>query len=99
MWPCCLLDKGMPRESQRGAVANPQEHSTRQEGGIIPITLEMLSPPNEGWSSTARQPSFAGVGQAHGIHTFVGQLTWMPAITLGYLSSIGAHVWINQGGG
>ncbi len=65
---------------------------------MIPITLTMLSPPNEGRSSTARQPSFDGVGQAHGIYTFVGKLTWMPAITLGHLNSIGAHVWINQGG-
>ena len=89
----------MPRESQRGAVANRQEHSTRQEGGDNTNHIKDAFTLNEGRSSTARQPSFDGVGQAHGIHTFVGQLTWMPAITLGYLSSIGAHVWINQGGG
>ncbi len=94
MWPCYLLDNGMPCESQRGAVANRQDHSTRQEGGDNTNHIKDAFTLNEGRSST----SFDGVGQAHGIHTFVGQLTWMAAITLGYLSSIGAHVWINQGG-
>lgn len=87
----------MSRESQRGAVANPQEHPTRKKGGDNTNHINDAFTPNEGRSSTARQPSFDGVGQAHGIHTFVRQLTWMAAITLGYLISIGAHVWINQG--
>lgn len=87
----------MPCESQRGAVANPQEHPTRKKGGDNTNHIRDAFTPSEGRSSTARQPSFGGVGQAHGIHTFVGHLKWMATITLGYLSSIGAHVWINQG--
>lgn len=43
--------------------------------------------------------SAAGValmGQAHGMYTFMGHLKWMPAILLGYLVSIGAHLWLNH---
>jgi NhaD family Na+/H+ antiporter len=42
--------------------------------------------------------SAAGVGlmgQARGIYTFFGHLRWTPAIALGYLASVGAHLWIN----
>lgn len=42
--------------------------------------------------------SAAGValmGQAHGMYTFFGHLKWLPAILLGYLVSIGAHLWLN----
>ncbi len=43
--------------------------------------------------------SAAGValmGQAHGMYTFFGHLKWLPAILLGYLVSIGAHLWLNS---
>ncbi|HEY9051393.1 MAG TPA: sodium:proton antiporter NhaD [Gammaproteobacteria bacterium] len=43
--------------------------------------------------------SAAGValmGQARGKYTFFGHLKWMPAIALGYVASIGAHLWINS---
>jgi NhaD family Na+/H+ antiporter len=42
--------------------------------------------------------SAAGVGlmgQARGIYTFFGHLRWTPAIALGYLASVGVHLWIN----
>ena len=42
--------------------------------------------------------SAAGValmGQARGIYTFFGHLRWTPAIALGYVASILAHLWIN----
>ncbi|MDP8566877.1 sodium:proton antiporter NhaD [Methylophilus aquaticus] len=44
--------------------------------------------------------SAAGValmGQAHGSYTFFGHLRWMPAIALGYVASILAHMWLNHG--
>ena len=43
--------------------------------------------------------SAAGValmGQAHGMYTFFGHLKWLPAILLGYMVSIGAHLWLNS---
>lgn len=43
--------------------------------------------------------SAAGValmGQARGIYTFYGHLRWMPAVAVGYVASIYAHLWINQ---
>lgn len=43
--------------------------------------------------------SAAGValmGQAHGMYTFFSHLKWLPAILLGYLVSIGAHLWLNS---
>jgi Na+/H+ antiporter NhaD/arsenite permease-like protein len=43
--------------------------------------------------------SAAGValmGQAHGMYTFFGHLKWLPVILLGYLASIGAHLWLNS---
>lgn len=43
--------------------------------------------------------SAAGVGlmgQAKGIYTFVNHLKWTPAILLGYLASIAAHLFINS---
>ncbi|MEZ5509506.1 MAG: sodium:proton antiporter NhaD [Gammaproteobacteria bacterium] len=42
--------------------------------------------------------SAAGValmGQARGYYTFFGHLKWTPAIALGYLVSIYAHIWLN----
>lgn len=42
--------------------------------------------------------SAAGValmGQARGYYTFFGHLKWTPAIALGYLASIYAHIWLN----
>jgi Na+/H+ antiporter NhaD/arsenite permease-like protein len=44
--------------------------------------------------------SAAGVavmGQARGVYTFGAHLRWAPAVALGYLASIVAHVWINHG--
>ena len=43
--------------------------------------------------------SAAGValmGQARGSYTFVGHLKWAPAIMLGYVASIGVHLWLNS---
>jgi Na+/H+ antiporter NhaD/arsenite permease-like protein len=43
--------------------------------------------------------SAAGValmGQARGKYTFFGHLKWSPVIALGYLASIGVHIWINS---
>ncbi len=43
--------------------------------------------------------SAAGValmGQARGKYTFFGHLKWAPAIAVGYVASIGAHMWINS---
>ncbi|MGY3929590.1 Na+/H+ antiporter NhaD [Aeromonas encheleia] len=43
--------------------------------------------------------SAAGValmGQARGMYTFFGHLKWLPAILLGYMVSIGAHLWLNS---
>lgn len=43
--------------------------------------------------------SAAGValmGQARGMYTFVGHLKWLPAILLGYMVGIGAHLWLNS---
>ncbi|MGY3887449.1 sodium:proton antiporter NhaD [Aeromonas aquatica] len=43
--------------------------------------------------------SAAGValmGQARGMYTFLGHLKWLPAILLGYMVSIGAHLWLNS---
>ncbi|MDZ4296942.1 MAG: sodium:proton antiporter NhaD [Moraxellaceae bacterium] len=42
--------------------------------------------------------SAAGValmGQARGIYTFMGHLKWTPAIALGYVASVYAHLWLN----
>jgi len=42
--------------------------------------------------------SAAGValmGQARGIYTFMGHLKWTPAIALGYIASVYAHLWLN----
>ncbi len=42
--------------------------------------------------------SAAGValmGQARGKYTFFGHLKWTPAIALGYVASIAAHMWVN----
>ncbi|QPK06816.1 sodium:proton antiporter NhaD [Vibrio kanaloae] len=44
--------------------------------------------------------SAAGValmGAAHGKYTFFGHLKWMPAIMIGYVASIAAHLWLNGG--
>jgi NhaD family Na+/H+ antiporter len=44
--------------------------------------------------------SAAGValmGQARGKYTFFGHLKWSPVIALGYVASIYAHMWINEG--
>ena len=44
--------------------------------------------------------SAAGValmGQARGKYTFFGHLKWSPVIALGYIASIYAHMWINEG--
>lgn len=43
--------------------------------------------------------SAAGValmGQARGQYTFFGHLKWAPAIAVGYIASIGTHMWINN---
>lgn len=43
--------------------------------------------------------SAAGValmGQARGIYTFGAHLRWTPVIALGYIASIGVHMWINS---
>jgi Na+/H+ antiporter NhaD/arsenite permease-like protein len=43
--------------------------------------------------------SAAGValmGQARGYYTFAGHLKWAPAIFLGYVASILAHLWLNS---
>ncbi len=43
--------------------------------------------------------SAAGValmGQARGYYTFMSHLRWSWAIALGYLASIGAHLWLNS---
>lgn len=43
--------------------------------------------------------SAAGValmGQARGVYTFFGHLKWTPAIALGYVASIGAHMMLNR---
>jgi len=43
--------------------------------------------------------SAAGValmGQAAGRYTFFGHLKWTPVIALGYVASIGAHMWLNS---
>lgn len=43
--------------------------------------------------------SAAGValmGQARGYYTFAGHLRWAPAIFLGYVASILAHLWLNS---
>lgn len=43
--------------------------------------------------------SAAGVGlmgQARGIYTFGAHLRWTPVIALGYVASIGVHMWINS---
>jgi len=42
--------------------------------------------------------SAAGValmGQARGKYTFFGHLKWAPVIALGYIASIGVHMWFN----
>ena len=36
------------------------------------------------------------MGQARGMYTFVGHLKWLPAILLGYMVGIGAHLWLNS---
>lgn len=44
--------------------------------------------------------SAAGValmGQARGSYTFLGHLRWTPAIFLGYIASIGVHLWLSGG--
>jgi len=44
--------------------------------------------------------SAAGValmGQARGQYTFFSHLKWTPVIALGYIASIGVHMWINAG--
>jgi hypothetical protein len=35
------------------------------------------------------------MGQAHATYTFLVHLKWAWAIALGYVASIGAHLWIN----
>ena len=43
--------------------------------------------------------SAAGValmGQARGVYRFMSNLRWMPAILLGYVSSVLLHLWLNQ---
>ena|SRR5690554_832406 len=43
--------------------------------------------------------SAAGValmGAARGHYTFMGHLRWMPAILLGYIVSVLAHLWLNE---
>ncbi|MCW8932015.1 MAG: sodium:proton antiporter NhaD [Gammaproteobacteria bacterium] len=43
--------------------------------------------------------SAAGValmGQARGQYTFFGHLKWAPAIAIGYVASIGTHMWFNS---
>lgn len=43
--------------------------------------------------------SAAGValmGQARGYYTFASHLKWAPVIMLGYLASIGMHLWLNE---
>lgn len=43
--------------------------------------------------------SAAGValmGQARGAYSFFSHLRWTPVILLGYLASIGAHLWLNS---
>jgi len=43
--------------------------------------------------------SAAGValmGQARGHYTFFGHLKWTPLIAIGYLASIGIHLWLNS---
>ncbi len=43
--------------------------------------------------------SAAGValmGQARGKYTFFGHLRWTPVVALGYLASIGVHLWLNR---
>jgi len=42
--------------------------------------------------------SAAGValmGQARGTYTFFGHLRWTPAIAVGYVVSVAAHIWLN----
>jgi len=44
--------------------------------------------------------SAAGValmGQARGQYTFFSHLKWAPVIALGYIASIGMHIWVNAG--
>lgn len=43
--------------------------------------------------------SAAGValmGQARGSYTFLGHLKWMPAVALGYIASVAAHLFLNS---
>ncbi|MBU0499429.1 MAG: sodium:proton antiporter NhaD [Gammaproteobacteria bacterium] len=43
--------------------------------------------------------SAAGValmGQARGYYTFFGHLRWTPVIALGYVASVGIHLWLNS---
>src|SRR5690606_39868215 len=43
--------------------------------------------------------SAAGValmGQARGYYTFMSHLKWTPAIALGYIVSVIAHLWLNE---
>jgi Na+/H+ antiporter NhaD/arsenite permease-like protein len=43
--------------------------------------------------------SAAGValmGQAHGVYTFGAHLKWAPAVALGYVASIAAHIVLNH---
>jgi NhaD family Na+/H+ antiporter len=43
--------------------------------------------------------SAAGValmGQARGYYTFMWHLKWTPVIILGYIASVGVHLWLNQ---
>ncbi|MDM7860397.1 sodium:proton antiporter NhaD [Alteromonas sp. ASW11-36] len=45
--------------------------------------------------------SAAGVallGTARGVYTFASHLKWTPVIALGYVSSIGVHLWLNGSG-
>jgi len=54
----------------------------------------------EGDGSILSVGSAAGValmGQARGKYTFFGHLKWAPVIALGYVASIGVHMWINSG--
>ena len=54
---------------------------------------------HRGGGSLLSVGSAAGValmGQARGMYTFVGHLKWLPAILLGYMVGIGAHLWLNS---
>ena len=41
-------------------------------------------------------PGAALMGQARGTYTFMSHLKWTPVIALGFLSSIGVHIWLHS---